>query len=587
MLSRLSISREAFEEVMRKRMFFTPAFEIYGGSSGLYDYGPPGCGMMINLLSLWRSHFIVEDGLLEIETTCVTPAPILETSGHVARFQDYMVRDISTNAFYRADHLLEEHMSKLLQQSDLSFEQIQEYTLVKTRVDDYNQDELAAALLKYNVRSPTGSEITSPFPFNLMFSTSIGPSQTTLGYLRPETAQGIFVNFNKLLEYNGGKIPFGAATIGRAFRNEISPRQGLLRVREFTLAEIEYFVHPKNKDHPRFDEVKNTILNLFSRDAQLNGSNYVEMKIGDAVNAGIVNNQTLGYYLVRCHSFLLRIGIKPEWVRFRQHLTNEMAHYASDCWDAELLTTYGWIECIGNADRACYDLSVHSKATGSRLAFWESYSEPKMETRLIVRPNKSNIGRKYKQYASTIFEVLNQLTPEQIQNLQQTFILNIHGMDVRLDEKDIIFETISESVHGHYITPSVIEPSFGMGRILYALLEQSFYQRPEDLERGVLELNSLIAPIKCAIFPLMVKSEFLPYVKNISRMLLSAGITSKLDCSSGSIGKHYAKADEIGIPFAITVDHQTLNDNTVTLRYRDSKVQIRIRIEEIIPLLSK
>src|SRR3989338_6234109 len=202
-----------------------------------------------------------------------------------------------------------------------------------------------------------------------MFQTSIGPTGKETGYMRPELAQGIFVNFGRLLEQNGGRMPFGGASIGRAFRNEISPRQGLLRVREFTLAEIEFFVNPDNKDHERFDEVKDVKLNLWPRAPQMEGDHrYFSLTVGEAVGRGIIANQTLGYYLARCHLFLLASGAKPQFLRFRQHLANEMAHYACDCWDAELLTSYGWIECVGNADRAAYDLTVHMRKTGARSA---------------------------------------------------------------------------------------------------------------------------------------------------------------------------------------------------------------------------
>ena len=187
--------------------------------------------------------------------------------------------------------------------------------------------------------------------FNLMFQTHIGPSGAVKGFLRPETAQGIFVNFKRLLEFNQGKLPFAAAQIGNAFRNEISPRSGLIRVREFTMAEVEHFCDPAEKDHPKFSGVADTVMNLYSANNQMAGEAAKQVKIGDAVAAGTVANQTLGYFLARIQNFLMKIGVDNSRLRFRQHMANEMAHYACDCWDAEILTSYGWVECVGCADR--------------------------------------------------------------------------------------------------------------------------------------------------------------------------------------------------------------------------------------------
>ena len=185
-----------------------------------------------------------------------------------------------------------------------------------------------------------------------MFQTHIGPSGAVKGFLRPETAQGIFVNFKRLLEFNQGKLPFAAAQIGNAFRNEISPRSGLIRVREFTMAEVEHFCDPAEKDHPKFSGVADTMMTLYSANNQMGGEAARQVRIGDAVAAGTVANQTLGYFLTRIQNFLIKIGVDNSRLRFRQHMANEMAHYACDCWDAEILTSYGWVECVGCADRS-------------------------------------------------------------------------------------------------------------------------------------------------------------------------------------------------------------------------------------------
>src|SRR3984885_2423880 len=215
----------------------------------------------------------------------------------------------------------------------------------------------------------TGVQPEPPVAFNLMFQTSIGPSSNLAGYLRPETAQGQFLTFQKLLEFNQQSMPFASASIGKSFRNEISPRSGLLRVREFLMAEIEHFVDPESgKKHPKFAEIKDIKLSLLNRNTQLAGSTKAEeVTIGEAVSTKLVDNETLGYFLVRIQQFLLQLGVDKSKLRFRQHMANEMAHYAADCWDAELFTSYGWIECVGCADRSAYDLTVHSNKTGRKV----------------------------------------------------------------------------------------------------------------------------------------------------------------------------------------------------------------------------
>lgn len=189
---------------------------------------------------------------------------------------------------------------------------------------------LRDALQRWNVQSnePGGGKISEPFPFNLMFQTSIGPSGTQVGYLRPETAQGIFVNFRDLLYYNGGRLPFAAAQIGQSFRNEINPKQGLLRVREFTQAEIEHFVHPERKAHPRFKDIADVAPLMHSAALQQAHAKPEALSLRDAVAAGVVANETLAYFIGRTYLFMVAAGINPKRMIFRQHLPNEMAHYA-------------------------------------------------------------------------------------------------------------------------------------------------------------------------------------------------------------------------------------------------------------------
>lgn len=256
---------------------------------------------------------------------------------------------------------------------------VAEYEGILAKIDNFDGPELGKLIIKYDMKNPvTGVLPSEPTAFNLMFQTSIGPSSNAPGYLRPETAQGQFINFAKLLEYNQQQMPFASASVGKSYRNEISPRSGLLRVREFLMAEIEHFVDPDGgKKHSRFNEVKDVELILLNRHTQLAGQTKIEkMTIGEAVANGTVANETLGYFLARIHLFLKKIGVDLSKLRFRQHMANEMAHYACDCWDAELLTSYGWIECVGCADRSAYDLTVHARKTGAPLVVRERLAEP-------------------------------------------------------------------------------------------------------------------------------------------------------------------------------------------------------------------
>ncbi|CAI7148648.1 CPS_collapsed_G0003210.mRNA.1.CDS.1 [Saccharomyces cerevisiae] len=352
-------------------------FDLYGGVSGLYDYGPPGCAFQNNIIDAWRKHFILEEDMLEVDCTMLTPYEVLKTSGHVDKFSDWMCRDLKTGEIFRADHLVEEVLEARLKVK-LDDDVVKEYEEILAKIDGYSGPELGELMEKYDIGNPvTGETLESPRAFNLMFETAIGPSGQLKGYLRPETAQGQFLNFNKLLEFNNSKTPFASASIGKSFRNEISPRAGLLRVREFLMAEIEHFVDPLDKSHPKFNEIKDIKLSFLPRDVQEAGSTEPIVKtVGEAVASRMVDNETLGYFIARIYQFLMKIGVDESKLRFRQHMANEMAHYAADCWDGELKTSYGWIECVGCADRSAYDLTVHSKKTKEKLVVRQKLDNP-------------------------------------------------------------------------------------------------------------------------------------------------------------------------------------------------------------------
>lgn len=588
--------RSKLEDLLKRRFFFVPSFEIYGGVAGLYDYGPSGCAMEANMINIWKSHFVLEEQMLEIRASLLTPHSVLKASGHVDRFADFMVKDVKTGDCYRADHLLEGHLEKLLADKKLEEEKRKEYESVIGQIDNYGMKELGELLKKYNAKSPvTGNDLTDPVEFNLMFSTSIGPSGLIPGFLRPETAQGIFVNFKRLLDANNGRLPFASAQIGPAFRNEISPRSGLLRVREFTLAEIEHFVDPSDKSHPKFENVSSQKLRLFPSEHQIEGKPALEITVGDAVNQKIVSSQTMGYFLGRVFLFLLKVGADPSKIRFRQHMFNEMAHYACDCWDAELLTSYGWIECVGCADRACYDLSVHTKATGERLVAQVDLEKSEMIDIVEIVPEKPAIGKAFKKEGKVVMDYLAQMDRDAIKEFEDK--LNENGKaNLTVENKEFVIEKAmireikryQKEIHVRDVEPHVIEPSFGVGRIMYAVLEHNFRIREGDEQRTWLSLPPAVAPVKCSVLPLSKNTEFGQFVKKLSESLTELDISHKVDDSSGSIGRRYARTDEIAIPFGITVDFDTVNKepHSATLRERNSTRQIRAQIDELPTIVS-
>lgn len=362
------------------------------------------------------------------------------------------------------------------------------------------------------------------------------------------------------------------------------------------MAEIEHFVDPEGgKTHPRFEEVEHIELPLLDRDIQLSGKTSVRtMPIGKAVKDGVVDNETLGYFLARIQLFLQKIGVDNTKLRFRQHMKNEMAHYAADCWDAELLTSYGWIECVGCADRSAYDLTVHSKRTGQPLVVRQTLKEPQRIEEYQIDLDKKKFGPRFKKDGKVIEEAVNALS----QDLREKLSLDLSKSgSISLDvpetsdaipdhkvtlDKDIInIEKRTRIENTREYTPNVIEPSFGIGRILYALIEHSFWTRIGADERGVLSFPPMVSPTKVLLVPLSSHGDFAPILKRLSSKLRRMGVSTRVDDSSASIGKRYSRNDELGTPLGITVDFQSIKDQTLTLRDRDTTGQVRATEDEI------
>merc|ERR550534_1970888 len=478
--SEASFDRAKMEDLLKRRFFYDQSFAIYGGVTGQYDFGPMGCAMKSNLINAWRSFFILEEQMLEVDCTMLTPEAVLKASGHVDKFADLMVKDTKNGECFRLDHLIKAHLEKVCADKKTPQETKDRCDDLVVKLDNMGAAEYSEIIKEFSIKSPvTNNDLSEPIEFNLMFQTNIGPSGAVKGFLRPETAQGIFVNFKRLLEFNQGRLPFAAAQIGNAFRNEISPRSGLIRVREFPLAEIEHFCDPVEKDHPKFANVAEVKMTLYSADDQMSGRAAKVISIGEAVSTGLVANQTLGYFMARIQMFLLKIGVDPARLKFRQHMGNEIAHYACDCWDAELLTSYGWVECVGCADRSAFDLTQHTKATGVRLCAEKKLPAPVTKDVTEIVPNKGPLGKAFKKEAKAVTDRLAALDLDEITRMEAELesgmaSLSLGDSTVSLSKDMVAVKRYQKTVHVEEIIPSVIEPSFGIGRIMYALFEHNF-----------------------------------------------------------------------------------------------------------------
>ena len=426
------INKELFEKVVKiaqARGFVFNASSIYGGLRSSYDYGPLGVLLKNNISNYWWKDINQDNDIsvFPVDTAIIQSSEVWKASGHLAEFSDPMVDHKPTGERYRADQIPEG-----LDKEDL----------------------------------------TEPRQFNLMFETSIGPVQNENSnvYLRPETAQGIFVNFENVLRTMRAKIPFGIANIGKSFRNEITPGQFIFRTREFEQMEIEFFC--KEEDE----------------------------------------NKWFDFWVNKRMDWYKSIGIPESNLRLREHSDDELAHYASKTVDIEFLYPWGWGELEGVANRGTFDLSSHEKASGKDLSYFDPESNEK-------------------------------------------------------------------------IIPTVIEPAGGLTRTLFALLCSSYVEdEVNDATRTLFRFEFDIAPIQIGILPLSKKDELIEVSNNIKN-LLQESYRTEIDVTQ-SIGKRYRRQDEIGTPYCITVDFETLDDKSVTIRNRDSMEQERVAIADLLNFFS-
>jgi len=547
---------ERLNSMLKRRGFLLPAFEIHGGSKGLYDFGPVGGRLLSRVNQAWLDHWLQLGNIVELSCPTVTPYAVLEASGHVGEFSDFMTTCNSCEEASRADTLLESHHSN---------------------PDALKRGELE--LLLHSVKPPCPAcgamDWSGVIAQNLMFNTTIGSGASgRAGFLRPETAQGMITSFQSLYRHFRERLPFGAVQVGRGYRNEIAPRQGMIRLREFNMAELEYFIDPEADIDVDLSQWDNDSIAFIPQEG-----NEFASTLGEAHGNGIIHHPTIAQFLGMTYSFLTELGITPSKIRLRQHEKDEMAHYAKDCWDVEILGSYGWVECVGVAHRGCYDLESHYKATGKSLHARREYTEPRTTTIDAWTVNGATVGPTFKALAGFVKQAVEELPKET--EFPTTLTLS-NGENVTIEEEHVKAnqKTIKET--GEWYLPHVIEPAFGIDRIIWHVIDHAYHEIEKEGENyTMMKLHPSIAPVDYAVFPLFEKDGMDELAMKVHRRFcVTSGIVSIYD-GSGSIGRRYARADEIGVPHCITIDHQSLEDGTVTLRDRDSGEQIRVSIDSL------
>ncbi len=565
---------EKFLELMSEGGFFYPSFEIYRGKAevgGFYDYGPLGVELKRNIIEKWRRVFIYpyQDFIVEIETPIIMPKIVFEASGHLEHFTDAIVECTKCGRKYRADHLIEEELSK---------------KNISIKTEGLSLEELDQLIRRYGIRCPAcGGELGSVKPFNLLFQTTIGPYSENTGYLRPETAQGMFVSFPKIFNLMGRRLPLGIAQIGKVGRNEISPRQGLIRLREFSQMEIEFFFDPENAKCPYLDELDIKLRIIPEKDVAAGIKEPKEFRPREAVEGGIVPNEWMAFFMGLATIYMNELGIPLDHQYFLAKLPQERAHYSSASFDQMVYSErFGWIEVSGHAYRTDYDLSRHMKFSGYDLTVERRLATPKEVTEVRVYPNPQRIKEVFGNEMPKVMQAISRVDPKWLVNeLNDKGKATINDYSIT---KDMVF--IKEERRKIYVErfiPHDVEPSFGIDRIIYVTLEHAY---TEVNGKPLLKLPPDIAPIKVAILPIIRREDYVRIGKLIFREVSRAGLRAVYD-DDGTIGSRYAKYDSLGVPFAITIDDKTPIDNTVTIRDRDTKAQIRISIDRITQVITE
>ncbi|MEM3989522.1 MAG: glycine--tRNA ligase [Desulfurococcaceae archaeon] len=568
---------DEFNKLLRNRGYLWPSYEIYGGVAGLYDFGPAGTLLKNNIIELWRKHFIYRQyGLVvEIETPMVTPQIVLKASGHEDHFTDPVVECLKCGRVYRADHLVEESTG--------------------IKVEGLSLREIESIINDKGVKCPIdGGELSAPKHALLLFKTEIGPYKGALGYIRPETAQGMFTSFKHVLAAIGERLPIGIAQIGKVGRNEISPRQGLVRLREFTIMELEFFFDQSKSSEESMeyltDELLDVKLRVLYNDLKVAGvKEPVEAPLREFLNKGVIINPWLAYWMAVGQKFVESLGIPREAIYFEEKLPHERAHYSAQTFDQLVYSKrYGWIEVAGYAYRTDYDLRGHMTYSKADLTYFKKYEKPVEGISRKLVPDVVSIKRDFKESAPLVLSEVFKLSSDLLErSLEAHGYVEVGG--IKLSKDYFIVREEKTLIHGEKIVPHVVEPSFGLERLMYVVLEHSFSKASDG--RIVMKFQVELAPYKAAVFPLVTgRKEAHQKIKelaiNIYRTLLNSSIPTYYD-EEGSIGKRYVKSDEYGIPYAITVDYQSITDGTITIRFRDTRSQVRVSIDELKAVLSK
>ncbi len=471
---------ERFIRFMKEEGFvYGPSPEIYGGLAGFYTYGPMGKRLKQAIEMFLRNHLYDYD-FNEVEVPTIMPEVVWKASGHVDNFTDPVVQCSSCHAYFRLDTLISEQLG----------------------IEDVDPKDLKEYISK--LKCPVcGGKFENKVEYkSLMMKTTVGLN--TVAYARPETATTTYLPFVNYVHYFRNKLPFGVFQIGKAYRNEISPRKHLLRGREFTQAEAQLFLFKEQKqdfeDRLDFDFEMNL---LNDKDQML------RLKPKDAFKKGVFMNSAYAFAVAITYKSFLEMGFTN--LRLRQHKPDEKAFYAIDAWDVEInLNSFGWTEVCGVHDRGDYDLTQHSKFSKKSLSLF------------------------------------NEKTKEQE-------------------------------------VPHIIEIAYGVDRIFFSLLDASFNHFDVSEGKTTLKLPLALSPIQVAVFPLLKKDPLLEKSREILS-LLRKHFTTFYDVS-GAIGRRYLRANKKGIPFAVTIDFDTLEDESVTIRDRDSEKQIRVKIDDLVQTL--
>jgi glycyl-tRNA synthetase len=551
----------AVNELAKRRGFFWSSFEIYGGSGGFVTYGPLGTRLKQNIEAKLRELFVKKIGIYEMESSVVAPGKVFEASGHVDHFKEPMVECQNCHQRYRADHLLEE--------KGISSAEAEKMTL----------EEVTQEMGYHGVVCPDcGGGFGEPQRYLTMFQTTIGPYSGAVGYGRPEAAQNIFVEFNRLFTAARERLPFGCIQIGHALRNEISPRQGLIRLREFTIADLEFFFDPEEPCCGMIKEVENEVLPILLCKTRLKKCEDVtNFTVREALDKRIIRSEWQAFFMAMAKRLLTELGVPANKQRFIEKLTWEKAHYSSQSFDQEVLVDrWGWVEVSGHAYRTDYDLSCHMKASGIDMTVYKEYANPLEKEELVVKPIMAKLGPVYKGEMGKVAAMLAKVPAQEVADAMTKDGSYMAG-NYQVFPEQVEISKQKTVVRGTRFIPHVVEPSFGSDRLFYVALEYAYNVKDD---RVVLSFPRSIAPIQVGVYPLMGKDGLDTKAKEVQKLLACEGFMTEYD-ETGSIGRRYARADEAGIQLGITIDYDTLNDGTVTIRDRDSWQQIRTSINDL------